>query len=75
MDEFIAGMVLKGTEIKSIRLGKVNMSDAHCYVANNEIYIKNLNITEYDKGSFYNHDPLRARKLLLNKSETAFVPQ
>ena len=68
-DKFIAGMVLTGTEIKSIREGKVSLADSYCYVRNNEIFIKNLHITEYEKGSFYNHAPMRERKLLLNKIE------
>jgi SsrA-binding protein len=69
LDVFEAGMVLTGTEIKSIRLGKVNMSDGYCFVDKNEIFAKNINIAKYDMGTYYNHDPLRDRKLLLNKRE------
>ena len=68
-DKFIAGMVLTGTEIKSIRDGKVSLADSYCYMRNNELFIKNLHITEYEKGSFYNHAPMRERKLLLNRIE------
>ena len=68
-DKFIAGMVLKGTEIKSIRDGKVSLADSYCFVKNNELFIRNLHITEYEKASFYNHAPMRERKLLLNKIE------
>ncbi|MHB8401046.1 MAG: SsrA-binding protein SmpB [Bacteroidia bacterium] len=68
-EKFIAGMVLKGTEIKSIREGKVSLADSYCYLINKELFIKNLHITEYEKASFYNHAPMRERKLLLNKIE------
>ncbi|MBX7108150.1 MAG: SsrA-binding protein SmpB [Chitinophagales bacterium] len=69
IDKFIAGMVLTGTEIKSIREGKVNMNDGWCYFQKNDLWIRNLNISAYEKGTHYNHDPLRPRKLLLNKKE------
>ena len=68
-EKFIAGMVLKGTEIKSIREGKVSLADSYCFVKNNELFIRNLHITEYEKASFYNHAPMRERKLLLNRIE------
>src|ERR1700746_32646 len=68
-DKFIAGMVLKGTEIKSIREGKVSLADSYCFVKNNELFIRNLHISEYEKASFYNHAPMRERKLLLNRIE------
>ncbi|MEO8761218.1 MAG: SsrA-binding protein SmpB [Bacteroidia bacterium] len=68
-DKFIAGMVLKGTEIKSIREGKVSLADSYCFLKNDELFIRNLHITEYEKASFYNHAPMRERKLLLNKVE------
>lgn len=61
--------MLTGTEIKSIREGKVNMNDGWCYFQKNDLWIKNLNISTYDKGTHYNHEPLRPRKLLLNKKE------
>lgn len=69
IETFTAGMVLRGTEIKSIRLGKANLSDAYCFINNGELFIKNLNIAVYDFGTVYNHEPLRERKLLLNKRE------
>jgi SsrA-binding protein len=69
IDRFIAGIQLTGTEIKSIREGKVSMNDGWCYFQKNELWIKNLNISTYDKGTHYNHEPLRPRKLLLNKKE------
>ncbi len=69
IDKFIAGIQLTGTEIKSIREGKVNMNDGWCYFQKNELWIKNLNISTYDKGTHYNHEPLRPRKLLLKKKE------
>lgn len=69
IDKFIAGMILTGTEIKSIREGKVNMNDGWCYFQKNDLWVRNLNISVYEKGTHYNHDPLRPRKLLLNKKE------
>ncbi len=69
IDKFIAGMVLTGTEIKSIREGKVNMNDGWCYFQKNDLWIRNLNISAYEKGTHYNHEPLRPRELLLNKKE------
>lgn len=69
LESFTAGLVLKGTEIKSLREGKANLSDSYCYFKNNELYIKNLHISEYSEASFYNHEPLRERKLLLNRIE------
>ena len=69
LEEYSAGMVLTGTEIKSIRQGKVNMSDAYCIFNGTELFVKNLNIAKYEMGTHYNHEPLRERKLLLNKRE------
>lgn len=62
-------MVLTGTEIKSIREGKAALVDSYCYFRNNELYIKNMNISEYSEGTHYNHEPNRERKLLLSKLE------
>jgi SsrA-binding protein len=62
-----AGLVLKGTEIKSIRQGKVQMQDAYCYFDKNELFVKNLQINVYDYGNLHNHDPKRPRKLLLTR--------
>ncbi len=64
-----AGIVLKGTEIKSIRNGKVNFKDAYAIIKNGEMWLLNLHIAAYDKSSYYNHDPERKRKLLLHKRE------
>jgi len=69
LETFVAGMVLRGTEIKSIRMGLVNMSDSYCIFVNGELFVKNLHISEYIGGNIYNHDILRVRKLLLNKKE------
>lgn len=69
LESFIAGIQLLGTEIKSIREGKVNLGDSFCYFRKEELWVKNLNIGEYSHGSIYNHEPLRHRKLLLNKKE------
>jgi SsrA-binding protein len=69
LEEYAAGMVLTGTEIKSIREGKVSMADAYCFFQKNELYVKNLNISKYDNGTYNNHEPLRDRKLLLNRKE------
>ena len=69
MDTYVTGIMLTGTEIKSIRQQKVNLQDAYAYVKDNELYVKQMNIARYDEGTHYNHDPLRDRKLLLKKSE------
>lgn len=69
LDKYIAGMVLRGTEIKSIREGKVNLQDGHCYLNKGELYAKGIDITPYSQGTHYNHEASRERKLLLKKSE------
>ena len=68
-DKYIAGIILKGTEIKSIRSSLINMNSSYCLVDNNDIYVKDLNISEYEFGNLNNHEPKRKRKLLLNKRE------
>ncbi|NLJ57364.1 MAG: SsrA-binding protein SmpB [Tissierellia bacterium] len=68
-DKYEAGLVLVGTEVKSIRQGKVNIKDSYVNIRNGEAYVYNLHISPYDKGNIYNVDPLRPRKLLLNKRE------
>lgn len=68
-EKFIAGLLLRGTEIKSIREGKVNMVDAYCAFRDEELWVVKLNINEYSHGNIYNHDPVRERKLLLKKRE------
>ena len=69
IETFQAGIVLTGTEIKSIRAGKASLVDAFCYFNNNELYVKNMHIAEYWWGSWGKHDPRRERKLLLNRKE------
>lgn len=69
VDEYTAGIVLTGTEIKSIRLGKASLVDTYCYIHNNEVWLKGMNISTYFYGSFSNHAPKRDRKLLLKKKE------
>jgi len=70
VDKFTAGIVLVGTEMKSIRLGKASLVDTFCFFAgNNELWVKNMNISEYSFGSYNNHLPRRDRKLLLNRKE------
>ena len=69
IDKYVAGLVLKGTEIKSIREGKVNLQDGYCLFLNSELFIKNMHISPYKQGSHYNHEPTRERKLLLSKKE------
>ena len=69
IDTIEAGIVLTGTEIKSIRNGKVNLKDSYASFQNGEIYIHSMHISPYEHGNIYNKDPLRDRKLLLNKSE------
>lgn len=68
-DEFTAGIVLTGTEIKSVREGKANLTDAYCAFTGTELFVKNLHISEYKYGTYSNHDPKRDRKLLLNRTE------
>ncbi|MDR1372594.1 MAG: SsrA-binding protein SmpB [Dysgonamonadaceae bacterium] len=68
-ETFTAGIVLTGTEIKSIRLGKASLVDTYCIFVNNELWIKNMNISEYSYGSYNNHVARRDRKLLLNRKE------
>lgn len=69
LEEFECGIVLTGTEIKSIRLGKVNIQDSYCYVKNGEMLVMGMHISMYDKGNIFNHQPDAIRKLLLNKKE------
>ena len=68
-ETYECGIVLVGTEIKSIRQGKVNLKDSYAIIRNNEIYLLNTHISAYEKGNIFNHDPLRTRKLLLHKRE------
>ena len=68
-DKIEAGIVLFGTEIKSIRAGKVNLKDSYANIKNGEVYISGMHISPYEHGNIYNKNPLRDRKLLLNKRE------
>jgi SsrA-binding protein len=67
--KYEAGMLLLGTEVKSIRGGKVSFNDSYCLLHKGEVWIKSLHIAEYSHGNINNHDPVRDRKLLLNKKE------
>ena len=69
LEEYIAGIVLVGTEIKSLRLGKASLVDSYCYFERGELWIRNVNIAEYTWGTCNNHVPKRDRKLLLNRKE------
>ncbi|GAB3987062.1 SsrA-binding protein [Spirosoma daeguense] len=69
LETYTAGIVLTGTEIKSIRQGKVNLQDAYCLILNDEMFIRQMSISVYTEGTHYNHEPLRERKLLLTKRE------
>ncbi len=69
IEVFTAGLVLKGTEIKSLREGKANLTDSFCSFIGSELWVNNLHISEYRFGSYYNHEAKRPRKLLLNASE------
>jgi SsrA-binding protein len=68
-DKYDAGMVLTGTEVKSLRDGRASFNDSYCFFHKGELWIKSLHIAEYSHGTINNHDPLRERKLLLQKRE------
>jgi SsrA-binding protein len=68
-DKYIAGIMLTGTEVKSLRAGKANFNDSYCVFNKNELWIKSFHIAEYSHGTVNNHDPLRERKLLLQARE------
>lgn len=69
IEEYTAGIVLTGTEIKSIRAGKASLVDAYCYFPNGELWVKGMYVAEYKLGTYYNHIERRERKLLLQKKE------
>lgn len=69
LDKYEAGIVLTGTEIKSIRRGSANLKDSYAIIKNGEVYLLNMYISEYKEGNIFNHDETRTRKLLLHKSE------
>ena len=68
-DKYEAGLVLHGTEVKSLRMGKCSIKESYVQIINGEVYIINMNITPYEKGNIFNRDPLRPKKLLLHKQE------
>lgn len=68
-DKYTAGMMLLGTEVKSLRAGKASFNDSYCIFHNGELWIRSLHIAEYSHGTNNNHDPIRERKLLLNRRE------
>lgn len=68
-DKYEAGIALVGTEVKSCRMGKVNIRDAYVQIKNGEAFVNNMHISPYEKGNIFNRDPLRVRKLLLHKKE------
>jgi len=68
-NKYVAGIVLTGTEVKSLRTGKASFNDSYCIIHKNEVWIKSLHIAEYSHGTVNNHDPVRDRKLLLQKRE------
>jgi SsrA-binding protein len=68
-ETYEAGMVLTGTEVKSIRAGRLNLKDSYARIENNEVWVHNMHISPYDQGNRYNHDPLRKRKLPLHRRE------
>ena len=69
IEKFICGIVLVGTEIKSISIGKVSLTDSYCYFINDELFLKGSHVDLYEHGTHYNHEPTRERKLLLTKKE------
>lgn len=69
LDKYIAGIMLQGTEIKSIREGKANLQESYCALLDGELWVKNMHISPYTEGTYANHEPKRDRKLLLNKRE------
>jgi SsrA-binding protein len=69
LQKYEAGIVLSGTEVKAIRDGKINMTDAFCYIKDGELWLKNMYIAEYSQGSYFNHETRRNRKLLLKADE------
>ena len=73
IDSYEAGMMLKGTEVKSLRRGEANLSDAYCIFINDELFVKSMYIAEYEKGNINNHETRRDRKLLLKKSELSKI--
>lgn len=69
LENYTAGIVLQGSEVKSIKSGKANIGDAYCVITNGEVWLKNSHVSKYDSDKFTNHEEKRDRKLLLNKKE------
>ena len=70
-EKFEAGIVLHGTEVKSLRAGTVNLKEAYCIVKNGELFVQSMHISPYEKGNVFNRDPMRPKKLLMHKREIA----
>ena len=70
-ETYEVGLVLVGTEVKSLRAGKANLKDSYAYIKNGELFLENFHISPYEQGNIFNHDPLRTRKLLMHKQEIA----
>ena len=68
-DKYVAGIMLTGTEVKSLREGKASFNDSYCFFDKGELYVKSLHISEYSFGTYNNHEPMQERKLLLNRRE------
>lgn len=73
LDTIEAGMVLTGTEIKSIRKAKINLKDGYASIRNGEVFLQNVHISPFEQGNIFNHDPLRTRKLLLHKKQIKYL--
>ena len=69
LDKYMAGIVLSGTEIKAIRLGKASIAESFCEFKNNELFVINMTVQEYSHATYFNHNPKQERKLLLNRRE------
>ncbi|MGI6337647.1 MAG: SsrA-binding protein SmpB [Eubacteriales bacterium] len=69
LEKYEAGISLSGTEVKSIRLGQINLKDSFCIVRDGELYVRGMHISPYEKGNIFNRDPIRERKLLMHKAE------
>ena len=69
LENFETGIQLFGTEVKSVRLGRVNLKDSYCFIKEGEVFIRGMHISPYEKGNIFNRDPLRERKLLMHKRE------
>lgn len=69
LETYEAGMVLKGTEVKSLRAGRANLKDSYARIHNSELWLENMHISPYEQGNRFNHDPTRARKLLMHRAE------